>query len=90
MNDVKYKKSIKRSFVLFGIGIFVIFLILIYTSLSPNSKTTIYDEYDVWVVKANFAPQRVDENGMCTATVGTVPYIVIRQLDGKALGTFVG
>lgn len=47
MNDVKYKKSIKRSFILFGIGLFVIFLMLIYTSLSPDSKTTIYDEYDV-------------------------------------------
>lgn len=48
------------------------------------------DEYDVWVVKATLPPPYIDADGTHYATIGTVPYIVIRQSDGKALGTFVG
>lgn len=49
-----------------------------------------YDEYDVWVVNATFPPSYTDADGKQHATLGTVPYIVIRQLDGKVLGTFTG
>lgn len=53
-------------------------------------KAEFKEEYGVWVVRPTFPPATVDENGKCTGTVGTVMYIVIRQSDGKALGTFVG
>lgn len=53
-------------------------------------KAEFKEEYGVWVVRPTFPPATVDENGKCTATLGTVMYIVIRQSDGKALGTFVG
>lgn len=47
MNDIKFKKGVKRSFKLFFVGIVVILLMLIYISISPKSKKTIYDEYNV-------------------------------------------
>ncbi|MEE0264419.1 MAG: hypothetical protein UD936_02235 [Acutalibacteraceae bacterium] len=48
------------------------------------------EEYGVWVVKSVFPPGRTDENGVSYGYVGTKPYIVIRESDGKALGTFSG
>lgn len=48
------------------------------------------EEYGVWVVKSVFPPGRTDENGISYGYVGTKPYIVIRESDGKALGTFSG
>lgn len=47
MNDEKLKKGLKRSTVFFIIGIVFVLIILIYVSISPNSKKTIYDEYEV-------------------------------------------
>jgi hypothetical protein len=48
------------------------------------------EEYGVWVVKSVFPPPYVDEDGKNHGYVGTKPYIVIRESDGKALGTFSG
>lgn len=45
MNDDKFKKGIRRSFVLFFIGIIFIIIMVLYISISPNLKKTIYDEY---------------------------------------------
>lgn len=47
MNDARLKKGIKRSLILFGIGIFVVLCLALYISISPNSKKTIYDEYNL-------------------------------------------
>ena len=47
MNDAKFKKNVKRSFKLFFVGIIIMLAILIYISISPNSKKTIFDEYNV-------------------------------------------
>ncbi len=53
-------------------------------------KAEFKEEYGVWLVGPTFPPATCDENGKCTATLGTVMYIVIRESDGKALGTFCG
>lgn len=47
MNDARLKKGIKRSLILFGIGILVVLFLALYISISPNSKKTIYDEYNL-------------------------------------------
>lgn len=48
------------------------------------------EEYGVWVVKPNFPPARENPDGTMTATIGTRPIVVIRESDGKVLGTFSG
>ena len=45
MNDEKFKKGIKRSFILFFLGLIFITIIVFYISISPNPKKTIYDEF---------------------------------------------
>ena len=46
MNDEKFKKGIKRSFILFFLGLIFITIIVFYISISPNPKKTIYDEFN--------------------------------------------
>lgn len=45
MNDEKLKKGIKRSFMIFFLGLILIAIIVFYISISPNPKKTIYDEF---------------------------------------------
>ena len=45
MNDEKLKKGIKRSLMLFFLGLILIAIIVLYISISPNPKKTIYDEF---------------------------------------------
>ena len=45
MNDEKLKKGIKRSLMLFFLGLILIAIIVLYISISPKPKKTIYDEF---------------------------------------------